>query len=492
MNDYNGIMHCKSITENCAVWGICINPNHYGLFRRALQMSGVNLPLENVTAATTIYGLQNLQHRGQESSGIVTSDGQEFYTIKGMGLVRKVYKPLSTKSLPGNYAIGHNRYGTHGNRDMSSTQPLEETLEDIRVFYGHNGQFTNYDSERTRLEQEEVDFKTNVDSELALQLLKKTDPNTSLWERVEKAYSMIEGAHSSVLMTHNTLVGYRDKYGIRPLVLAVVGGKGGANRSYILASEDGGIRRLFFHLPDVRIQYSDVKPGEIIQIINEELKRKRVHLSDKLLYCIFEITYLAREDAHIFGVPVAEYRREVGRKLAKEVNIQADYIVPVLDSGLKFAEGYHEQSGIPMRFPDFRDHHIARGFISPYDRRAIARNKCVPITGDLKGKRIIVVDDTEMRGDTTREKSMSFKLAGAKEIHWVYCLPEVCVPCDLGVDFQTEAELIASNLTVPERLANLPKEVKSLNHLSFDGLVESIETVAPGQSKNFDFKCIGH
>lgn len=485
-------MNSPYIGEKCAVWGICIHPNHYSLFRKAIEISGLNLPTKQVTASVTVYGLHNLQHRGQDSTGIATYDGKEPHIHKDMGLVLDVFYESIINALPGNYAIGHNRYGTHGPQDISSAQPLEEIIEGHHVLYGHNGQFTNYYQERQRLEAEGSQFKTNVDSELALQLLKRTDSNMPLRKRVEQAYSQIEGSQASVLLGCNTIIGYRDKRGVRPLILARVKGMSSKNESYIIASEDGGIRRLFFYLPQVRINYSEVKPGEIVQIIDGKLSRKRVHICDKLGYCIFEIVYLAREDAHIFGVPVAEFRREAGRQLARELRIKADYVVPVLDSGLKYAEGFSEESGIPLHFSDFRDHHFRRGFIGSQGRDLTARNKCVPIEDDLNEKSVVVVDDTEMRGDTTREKSIEFSRAGAKEIHWAYCFPEVISPCHLGVDFQSIEELIAANLSVKERISYLPKKVKSINHISFDGLKKSIDKVAPGQSKNFSYECIGY
>lgn len=414
-------------------------------------------------AKLTYLGLYALQHRGQESAGIVTSDGRELHSHKGMGLVGDVFDDASLNKLKGDIAIGHVRYSTTGSSLLKNAQPLVVEYARGAIALGHNGNLVNAKILRDELEAYGSIFQTTVDSEIILHRLARCN-SSSFQDNIIETLKGVEGAYSLVFLTEDQIVGVRDPHGFRPLVIGKLEG------ATILASETCALDLL--NAEFVR----EVEPGEIVFINQKGIRSiKPFGKSQKEAMCIFEYVYFARPDSILFGQNVHEVRKEFGRQLAREFPVDADIVVPVPDSGNSAAMGYSQESGIPLELGIIRNHYIGRTFLQPSQliRDFGVRIKLNPIKEILKGKRIIVVDDSIVRGTTSRSRVKGLRDAGAKEIHMRISCPPHMNPCLYGIDFPSKEELIASSKNVDEIAKFL--EVDSLGYLSLEGMLKSVK-----------------
>jgi amidophosphoribosyltransferase len=421
-------------------------------------------------AELTYYGLYALQHRGQESAGITTSDGIEMRTHKGMGLVAQVFDKTTLRSLSGHLAIGHVRYSTTGGSHIRNAQPLVVDCARGQIAIGHNGNLTNAKRLRDELEARGSIFQTTCDSEIVLHLLARPIANNRV-HSLEAVMKQIQGSYSLVIMGEDELIGVRDPYGFRPLVLGkvpVTGAEGSAHHvAYVLASETCALDLIQAEF--VR----EVEPGEIILInknglhsINPWKGTQQPHS-----FCIFEYIYFARPDSIIHGRNVAQIRTNLGRRLAQETPVAADLVIPVPDSGNWAAMGFAEQSGVPYGNAFVRNHYIGRTFLQPSQliRDFGVRVKLNLIDEMVRDKRVVVVDDSIVRGTTARSRVTTLREAGAKEVHMRVSCPPHMWPCPYGIDFPTREELMAANNTLDQIRDFLGAD--SLGYLSYDGMV---------------------
>jgi amidophosphoribosyltransferase len=421
-------------------------------------------------AELTYYGLYALQHRGQESAGITTSDGIEMRTHKGMGLVAQVFDKTTLRSLSGHLAIGHVRYSTTGGSHIRNAQPLVVDCARGQIAIGHNGNLTNAKRLRDELEARGSIFQTTCDSEIVLHLLARPIANNRV-HSLEAVMKQIQGSYSLVIMGEDELIGVRDPYGFRPLVLGkvpVTGAEGSAHHvAYVLASETCALDLIQAEF--VR----EVEPGEIILInknglhsINPWKGTQQPHS-----FCIFEYIYFARPDSIIHGRNVAQIRTNLGRRLAQETPVAADLVIPVPDSGNWAAMGFAEQSGVPYGNAFVRNHYIGRTFLQPSQliRDFGVRVKLNLIDEMVRDKRVVVVDDSIVRGTTARSRVTTLREAGAKEVHMRVSCPPHMWPCPYGIDFPTRAELMAANNSLDQIRDFLGAD--SLGYLSYDGMV---------------------
>src|SRR5215471_10327546 len=410
-------------------------------------------------AELTYYGLYALQHRGQESAGIVTSDGKEFHAHKGMGLVSQVFKGDMLHDMVGNIAIGHTRYSTTGSSHLRNAQPLTVDCARGQIAIAHNGNLTNAAMLRDELEAKGSIFQTTVDSEIILHLMAQPHLNGS-GNNLIHAIRRIEGAYSLVIMTEKELIGVRDPYGFRPLCI------GRLDDAWILASETCALDLI--HAKFVR----DVQPGEIVAINEHGLTSDQAFPeAPRRAFCIFEYVYFARPDSTIAGRNVYKVRVEMGRQLAREFPIDADVIVPVPDSGNCAALGYSLESGIPFEMAFVRNHYVGRSFLQPSQliRDFDVRVKLNLIEGLVNGKRVIVVDDSIVRGTTCKARVNNLKEAGAREVHVLVSCPPHMHPCVYGIDFPDRSKLMAANHSLEEIRKYINAD--SLHYLSQDGMV---------------------
>jgi amidophosphoribosyltransferase len=419
-------------------------------------------------AELTYYGLYALQHRGQESAGIVTSDGSQFHAHKGMGLVSQVFNGEMLHALSGRLAVGHTRYSTTGSSHLRNAQPLTVDCARGQIAIAHNGNLTNAAQLREELEARGSIFQTTVDSEIILHLMAQPTHNGHGNNLIE-ALRRIEGAYSLVIMTQKELVGVRDPHGFRPLCLGRLGD------AWVLASETCALDLI--HAKFVR----DVQPGEIV-VINQEgvtsLQAFPEH--ERRAFCIFEYVYFARPDSTIANRNVYKVRVEMGRQLAREFPIKADVVVPVPDSGNCAALGYSLESGIPFEMAFVRNHYVGRSFLQPSQliRDFDVRVKLNLINELVKDKRVIVVDDSIVRGTTCKARVNNLKEAGAKEVHVLVSCPPHKNPCVYGIDFPDRSKLMAANYSLEEIRKYL--NANSLNYLSQEGMVKATGLAADG------------
>jgi amidophosphoribosyltransferase len=412
-------------------------------------------------AELTYYGLYALQHRGQESAGIVTSDGKQFHTHRGMGLVSQIFKGDILLQLAGNMAIGHTRYSTTGSSHLRNAQPLTVDCARGQIAIAHNGNLTNAAELRDQLEARGSIFQTTVDSEIILHLMAQPGENghgNSLIQAIRR----IEGAYSLAIMTETELIGVRDPFGFRPLCLGRIGD------AWVLASETCALDLI--HAKFVR----DVEPGEIIVINQNGLTSVQAFPEhERRAFCIFEYVYFARPDSTIANRNVYKVRVEMGRQLAREFPISADLVIPVPDSGNCAALGYSLESGIPYEMAFVRNHYVGRSFLQPSQliRDFDVRVKLNLITELVKGKRVIVVDDSIVRGTTCKARVNNLKEAGAKEVHVLVSCPPHMHPCVYGIDFPDRTKLMAANHSLEEIRKYLNAD--SLHYLSQEGLIKA-------------------
>src|SRR3954454_8222008 len=412
-------------------------------------------------AELTYYGLYALQHRGQESAGIVTSDGKQWRTHKGMGAVSQIFGGNVLHNLVGTIALGHTRYSTTGSSHLRNAQPLTVDCAKGQIAIAHNGNLTNANQLREELEARGSIFQTTVDSEIILHLM--AQPNLDGHENnLIQTVRRIEGAYSLVIMTEQELIGIRDPHGFRPLCIGKV------DDAWVLASETCALDLI--HAKFVR----DVEPGEIVIINKSGLTSFQAFPEHtRRAFCIFEYVYFARPDSTIANQNVYKVRVEMGRQLAREFPIQADVVIPVPDSGNCAALGYSLESGIPFEMAFVRNHYVGRSFLQPSQliRDFDVRVKLNLITELVKGKRVIVVDDSIVRGTTSKARVNNLKEAGAKEVHVLVSCPPHMHPCVYGIDFPDRAKLMAANYSTDDIRKYLNAD--SLGYLSQDGLVKA-------------------
>ena len=429
----------RELKEECGIFGVFGHPE---------------------AAKLTFFGLYALQHRGEESAGIVISDGTWVREHKGMGLVPEVFNEQQLARLQGNLAIGHVRYSTTGSSMLKNAQPFLVSHGGLALAIAHNGNLTNAHALRQDLEKRGAIFQSTMDSEIFIHLIAHALEN-GLESALIQALSQVQGAYSMVMLTQDQLIGARDPFGFRPLCL------GRLNGAYVLASETCA-------LDLVEAQYvRDIEPGEMVLINAQGLRSIKPFPQDRQAFCIFEFIYFARPDSQIFGQNVYQIRKRLGRMMAQEFPLEADLSMPFPDSGNYAALGYAEASGIPFEMAVIRNHYIGRTFIQPSQtmRDFGVRVKLNPVKSVLKGKRVVIIEDSIIRGTTSRTRVQAIRSAGATEIHMLVSCPPHRFPCYYGIDFSTKGELIACQHSVPEIQKFLGLD--GLGYLSMEGMIEA-------------------
>ncbi|MFH1847500.1 MAG: amidophosphoribosyltransferase [Candidatus Omnitrophota bacterium] len=414
-------------------------------------------------AMYTYLGLYSLQHRGEESCGIAVSNGKRIKQKTGMGLVQEVLGKGGLKDIKGQTAIGHVRYSTTGSSIIRNAQPFMINHNNIAISIAHNGNLINTLDLRRELEEKGAIFQSTMDSEVVLHLLVRSKKQ-AFEERVIEALDQCEGAYSMLFLTHESLVAVRDPYGFRPLCL------GKKDGSYVFASETCA-----FDIIDAEF-IRELEPGEIVIVDEKGLRSSNPFKEKKNAACIFEFIYFSRPDSFIFNNSVYQIRKSFGKKLAREYPVDAEMVISIPDSGNYAALGYSEESGIPFEMGMVRNHYVGRTFIQPSQemREHGVRVKLNPIGAVLKNKRVIVVEDSIVRGTTTSGRIKALRKAGAKEIHMRISCPPIKFPCFYGIDFPSKEELIANQLAGIEKIADFIG-VDSLKYLSLNGMLESIK-----------------
>ena len=418
-------------------------------------------------AANMAYlGLYSLQHRGQESAGIVASDGDRVHSEVGMGLVADVFTEERIAKLQGTIAIGHNRYSTSGQSDIKNAQPFLVNYAKGTLALGHNGNLVNDGALRAELEANGSIFRSTTDSEVILHLIARSAEKTTEGAIVE-AIQRLEGAYTLTMMTEDMLIGIRDPLGFRPLVLGKLPAEQAGGDSWVLTSETCA-------LDLIDAEYiREVEPGEMIVIDKDGLRSITYSPPADLHQCIFEFIYFARPDSLIFGKNAYAVRKKLGARLAEEdsLGLEADIVTPVPDSGLAAALGYADASGLPLEWGLIRNHYVGRTFIEPEQsiRHFGVKLKLNPIKEFLADKRVVVVDDSLVRGTTSKKIVELIRRAGAKEVHMRISSPPITHPCFFGINMPTLAELKASSNSVEEIRQFLGAD--SLRYLSLEGLL---------------------
>src|SRR5271165_4654024 len=410
----------------------------------------------------TYLGLYALQHRGQESAGIASSDGADIHFHKNLGLVQEIFTPAVLSSLPGNVAIGHTRYSTAGDTSLMNAQPVVIDCNKGKIALAHNGNLTNAIEVRRRLEHRGSIFQTTSDTEVIVHLIARSSAR-NLAGALADALNQVEGAYSLVVLTRDEMYAIRDPRGFRPLVLGRIYG------TWVVASETCA-----FDLIDAEY-VREIEPGEMVRISRSGLESIRFAPEKPHQYCIFEHVYFSRPDSVVFGRPVNESRERLGRLLAQEHPVQADIVTPVPDSGVPAAIGFAAESGIPFRMGLIRNHYIGRTFIEPVQaiRDFGVKLKLNPIRRMIEGQRVILVDDSIVRGTTSRKIVRLVRDAGATEVHMRISCPPTISPCYYGVDTPRRDELIASQHNVEEIRQYLSAD--SLGYLSLESLRMAVE-----------------
>lgn len=426
------------IHEECGVFGVFNHPEASNL---------------------AYLGLYALQHRGQEGAGICSSDGKQLYIEKSMGLVSDIFTEKRLRRLPGYAAIGHNRYSTAGSSILKNVQPILANFSLGPLAIAHNGNIVNAMELKQELEQEGAIFQSTSDSEVIVHLIAH-QRGEDIHERIVKALSKVSGAFSLLILMEKELIAVRDPYGVRPLCLGQVDG------AYVVASETCALDLIN------AVYIRDVEPGEMVILNENGIKSVKALSSPRKAFCVFEFIYFSRPDSYIFGNKnVNEIRKEFGRQLARESSVDADIVIPVPDSGVPAALGYAEESGIHFDFGLIRNHYVGRTFIEPKQsiRHFGVRIKLNPVKKLLEGKRVIVVDDSIVRGTTSKKIiKMIRELGGAKEVHMKISSPPTIGPCFYGIDTPTRQELIASTHMTEEIRKFITAD--SLSYLNMEGL----------------------
>lgn len=432
----------KSLNEECGVFGVWGHPD---------------------AARVSYFGLHSLQHRGQEGAGIVSNESGKLHGHRELGLLSEVFSDeTKLQTLVGNAAIGHVRYATAGNGSVDNIQPFLFKFHDSQVALAHNGNLTNAKTLRRNLEKEGAIFHSNSDTEILMHLIRKSQQSTFLGQ-LKEALNQVKGGFAYVLITETAIIAALDPNGFRPLSIGQM-----KNGAYVVASETCALETVG------ALFIRDVQPGEVVTINDNGLQVERYTTQTQPAICAMEYIYFARPDSNIAGVNVHTARKEMGKRLAKEAPIDADMVIGVPNSSLSAASGYAEYSGIPYELGLVKNQYIARTFIQPTQelREQGVRMKLSAVRGVVAGKRVILVDDSIVRGTTSRRIVQLLKEAGAKEVHLRIASPPLKYPCFYGIDIQTRKELIAANHTVEEIRTCVAAD--SLAFLSEQGLIDSI------------------
>lgn len=412
-------------------------------------------------ANLTYLGLYAMQHRGQESAGIVSTDGRKLYIYKGMGLVPDIFGEDDIRRLPGGSAIGHVRYSTAGGSHLKNVQPILADYAMGPLAVGHNGNIVNASILRAELEARGSIFQSTSDTEVISHLI-ATSREGHFYGRLVDALRQIKGAYSFVFLTEGSLVAVRDPHGFRPLSL------GKHKDAYVVASETCA-------LDLIDAEYiRDIEPGEILVIDRNGLASHKPFAEIKPTPCIFELVYFSRPDSSVFGRNVYEVRKGFGRQLARVHPVDADIVIPVPDSGMPAAIGYAEETRFPFETGLIRNHYIGRTFIEPEQsiRHFGVKIKLNAVRDALRGKRVVVVDDSIVRGTTARKIIKMIRAAGAKEVHFRISSPPTLFPCFYGIDTPIRKELIASTHTVDEINKYITSD--TLGYLSIEGMLSKV------------------
>ena len=409
----------------------------------------------------TYLGLHALQHRGQESAGIASTDGTTMRSHREMGLVSDIFNETVLKGLRGNSAIGHVRYSTSGSSHIGNAQPLVVEYSKGFIAVAHNGNLTNARIIKEELENYGSIFQSSTDTEVIIHLVALSHENSTL-DRLIAALRRVEGSYSLLVLTDRELIAIRDPYGFRPLVL------GRLKDSYVVSSETCA-----FDL--VEAEYlREIEPGEILHITRDGVKTYAPFKKGHRKHCIFEYIYFARPDSFMFGKTVYTVRKALGRQLARDTHVDADMIVPIPDSGIGAAIGYSQETGVPFELGLIRNHYVGRTFIEPEEsiRHFGVKLKLNAVHDLVKGKRIIVIDDSIVRATTGRKIIKMFRQYGAKEVHFRVSSPPTEYPCFYGIDTPSRGELIASSHT-PLQI-NEYMESDTLEYLSVEGMKKAL------------------
>jgi len=438
-------VHPDKFHDECGVFGIVGHPE---------------------AANMTYLGLYALQHRGQESAGIAASDGEQVRLSREMGYVADVFDSETLSQLHGHLAIGHVRYSTAGASKLSNAQPILIDCAHGQIAICHNGNLVNARELRDDLVRQGAIFQSTSDTEVILHLYARSRAQ-NVEDAIVESVSQVQGAFSLVMLTNERLIAVRDPHGFRPLALGRLGS------SYVVCSETCAMDL-------IGATYErDVEPGEVLIISADGVRSRKPFPPAPLAHCIFEHVYFARPDSYVFGRSVNEVRTDLGRILAREQPIAADVVVPVPDSGVCAAMGYADESGVPLRMGLIRNHYVGRTFIQPQQsiRHFGVKVKLNPVRSILDGKRVILVDDSIVRGTTSRKIVRMVRAAGAKEVHVRISCPPTISPCFYGVDTPRKSELIAATHTVEEIREFL--EADSIGYLSLEGLLTAVGSERP-------------
>ena len=421
----------------------------------------------------TYLGLHSLQHRGQESAGIASSDGIDIHVHKSLGHVQEIFTPDALSQLPGDAAIGHTRYSTAGDTTLTNAQPIVIDCNKGKIAVGHNGNLTNASEIRRRLEHRGSIFQTTSDTEVIVHLIARSQAR-NLPGAIADALSQVEGAYSLLILTRDEMYAIRDPRGFRPLALGRFDG------AWVAGSETCA-----FDLIDAEY-VRDVEPGEMVRISRSGIESIRFAPEKAHQYCIFEHVYFSRPDSVVFGRPVNESREELGRLLAREHPVEADLVAPVPDSGVPAAIGYAAESGIPFRMALIRNHYVGRTFIEPEQaiRDFGVKLKLNPVRRMLEGQRVVLVDDSLVRGTTSRKIVRLVREAGAAEVHVRISCPPTISPCYYGVDTPRREELIAARHSTDEIRKFLGAD--TLGYLSLESLRAAVQDT---QDRKFCTSC---
>jgi len=442
----------RKINEKCGVFGI------YAPGRKI--------------AETIFYGLQALQHRGQESAGIAVSDGENILIFKDLGLVSQVFNEQNIAPLQGHIGIGHTRYSTTGMNIWKNSQPLFRMFKNESFAIAQNGNLTNVKEIRKEQIKKGVNFETTTDTEVIASLIESSEKE-NIEDAIKEATGKIKGSYSLVILTKDEVFGIRDPHGFRPLVL------GNLDGSYVIASETCAL-----DIIDAKF-IREIDPGEIIVLDKDGMRSQMMLPVDRISMCVFELIYFARPDSYIHNKNMFEVRHRLGQELAKEFPADADIVIPVPDSGTPAAIGYSAESKIPYAEGFIKNRYIGRTFIQPKQetREISVKLKLNPLRDIIQGKKLVVVDDSIVRGTTSKKIVKMLYNTGAKEVHMRITCPPLLYPCYYGVDMATRKEFIANHKTLEDIREFL--KVDSLKYLTMSGLVKAV-----GESKEkFCFAC---
>ena len=412
-------------------------------------------------AKLTYLGLYALQHRGQESAGIATADGARIRAVREMGYVNEIFDQECLATLPGHLAIGHTRYSTAGESKLSNAQPIVIDCVHGQIAVCHNGNIVNANEIRDQLVKDGSIFQTNSDTEVIVHLYARSSAG-GVEEALLDSVRQLSGAFSLAILTKDQLIATRDPHGFRPLALGKLGD------AWVVCSETCALDLI--NATYVR----DVEPGEIVVIGRDGLRSLRAFPPAKLAHCVFEHVYFARPDSEVFGQSVSEVRTNLGRRLARETGVPADVVVPIPDSGVCAGIGYAEEAQLPMRFGLIRNHYVGRTFIEPAQaiRHFGVKVKLNPVKSILAGRRVVLIDDSIVRGTTSRKIVKMVRAAGASEVHLRISCPPTVSPCFYGVDTPRRGELIAATHSLEEIRKYIGAD--SLGYLSLEGLLDAV------------------